>query len=110
MGVRSRFARFATIAGLYAVAAGAAGYFVFEARHGARGLESRKLLRADLSRLDGELAALRRERAVWERRVTQLQSDPIDRDLLDERVRHLINRAHPDDVVIFRDAAADVAD
>ena len=39
-------------------------------------------------------------------RVALMRSDGLDPDLLDERVRDVLNLAHPDDLVIFDERTA----
>jgi cell division protein FtsB len=106
MVARGRLTSFVLISGCYLVAAASVGFFVWQAQHGERGLETRKSLRAELHRVHDELRALRDERTVWERRVAQLQSESIDRDLLEERSRRIVNRVHRDEIVVF-DASGD---
>ena len=50
-----------------------------------------------------EVAALADERATLERRVSQLRSDNLDLDLLDQEARRLLNLGHPDEEVLFHD-------
>jgi cell division protein FtsB len=50
--------------------------------------------------LTNELAALRAERANWERRVALLQSQSIDADMLDERARALLNYTDPRELTL----------
>ena len=45
-------------------------------------------------------AALRAERANWERRVALLQSQSIDADMLDERARALLNYTDPRELTL----------
>ena len=51
--------------------------------------------------LDAELKAIKAERAEWERRVALLRADNLDRDILDERARTLLNAAHRNDVIVL---------
>jgi cell division protein FtsB len=104
MVARRRFSRFAAIAVAYIMAMASVGYFIFQAQHGERGLETRKALRAELRRVNDELKTLKSERFVWDRRVAQLQAPAVDKDLLDERSRRIVNRVHRDDVVIHDSA------
>ena len=107
MVVRSRFSGLAVLLVAYTLAGGSVWYFVTHAQHGDRGLETRKSLRQQLARANEELAAIREEKRVWERRVAMLQSEAIDRDLLEERARRIVNRVHRDDIVVFDAAGYD---
>jgi cell division protein FtsB len=48
-----------------------------------------------------ELAQVKAERAVWERRVALLRSDRIDPDMLDERARALLGYLDPRDLTLI---------
>jgi len=78
-----------------------AGYFLWSATQGDRGLnaygERREALRAaqeDVVRADSE-------RMVWERRVSALRAKNLDRDALDERARAMLNLADPNDIIVM---------
>ena len=90
-----------TALGLYTFAALFIGYFGVNAFTGAHGLRAQADLDKQLSRMEGELADLKAERAVWERRVALLRSDRLDPDMLDERARALIGYADPRDVILL---------
>jgi len=90
-----------TALGLYTFAALFIGYFGVNAFTGAHGLRAQADLDKQLSRMEGELAHLKAERAVWERRVALLRSDRLDPDMLDERARALIGYADPRDVILL---------
>jgi len=87
--------------GFYAVSGAAVGYFAYHAHHGERGLHAKAGLKIRIAQLDQEMAAVRAERAQWEHRVALLRSDNLDRDLLDERARVLLNSAHKNDLVVI---------
>ena len=57
-------------------------------------------------RLEQELAALKAERARWERRVAALRPDSVDRDLLDEEAHVQLDRVAKDELVIFTEKPA----
>jgi len=79
---------------------GVAGYFAWNAVQGDRGLVMAAQRRAELEAKQAELAQVEQERALWLRRVTALRGDQIDRDMLDERARAMLNLAEPDDVIV----------
>ena len=80
---------------LYVIAALLIAYFGINAFTGNHGLRAKQNLDQQIAQLNNELAALRAERAAWERRVSLLQSDSIDADMLDERARGLLNYVDP---------------
>jgi len=90
-----------TALGLYTFAALFIGYFGVNAFTGAHGLRAQADLDKQLASMDGELAHLKAERAVWERRVALLRADNIDPDMLDERARALLGYVDPRDVTVL---------
>ena len=80
---------------LYTLAALVIGYFGVNAFTGNHGLRARQDLDQQITELNTELKALRTERANWERRVSLLQPESIDADMLDERARALLNYVDP---------------
>ena len=52
-----------------------------------------------IAQLSGELAALKAERATWQRRVVLLRADSIDPDA-HERARVLLNYADPRELTL----------
>jgi cell division protein FtsB len=101
MVVRKRTRAFLIPLALYGVAGALVGYFVHHAHHGSRGLEAKRELKGQIVELQRELDTVRTERAEWDRRITLLRSDQIDRDLLEERARTLLGRVHRNDLVII---------
>jgi cell division protein FtsB len=85
---------------LYTIAVLLIGYFGINAYTGDRGLRAKQDLDAQITELTDELAALRAERANWERRVALLQSQSIDADMLDERARALLNYTDPRELTL----------
>ena len=102
MVVRKRLRSILAAIGLYAGAALLIGYFGVNAYTGARGLKAKENLAQQMSALNAELAALKLERQRWEHRVSLLRSDAIDPDLLDERVRAVLDYADPHDLILIR--------
>jgi cell division protein FtsB len=85
---------------LYTIAALVIGYFGVNAYTGNLGLRAQQDLEQQIARLSGELAALKTERARWERRVALLKPESIDPDMLDERARVQLNYAGPRDLTL----------
>jgi cell division protein FtsB len=79
---------------------GVAVYFSSSAVHGDRGLRMAAQRQEVLVARKLELARVEAERDTWERRVSALRSNRLDRDMLDERARAMLNLADPDDVIV----------
>jgi cell division protein FtsB len=90
-----------TVLGLYLFAAAFIGYFAVNAFTGNHGLRAQQEIEQQLALMQTELAEVRGEKAMWERRVALLRSDKIDPDMLDERARDLIGLADPRDVTLL---------
>ena len=90
-----------TALALYALAALFIGYFAVNAFTGNRGLRAAQDLDQQMLEMKGELSRLKAERRVWEHRVSLLRSDRIDPDMLDERVRAMLDYVDPNDIVML---------
>ena len=101
MVVRTRLRSILTPIVLYLALGAATGYLVWGASNGAHGLKAAEKDAAQAIVLQNQLAALREERARWERRVASLRPESVDRDLLDEEARIQLDRIGKDEVVIF---------
>ena len=101
MGSHRRRRAILTAIGLYILAALFVGYFAVNAFTGNHGLRAQADLDQQLAEMNGELARIKAERAVWERRVALLRSDRIDPDMLDERARALIGYVDPRDLTLL---------
>ena len=101
MVVRTRLRSIVLPILFYLVLGAASGYLVYGASNGERGLKTKEKYDAEAEVLKTGLAALKEERARWERRVTALGSDSIDRDLLEEEAHTKLDRVAKDEVVIF---------
>lgn len=78
------------------------GYFGLQAFVGDRGILSHRRIEAENARLRGELVDLRTQSTGLEAQIALLNSDKLDPDMLDERVRAILNFADPADMVILR--------
>jgi cell division protein FtsB len=96
---RTRLKAVLTGLALYALAAAMIGYFGVNAYTGKYGLNARQDLDQEIIALTSELVRLKQERAEGERRVSQLRSDQVDPDMLDERARYQLDYADPRDLV-----------
>ncbi|MEW5425013.1 septum formation initiator family protein [Amorphus sp. 3PC139-8] len=77
------------------------GYFVWHGLHGDYGVFARVRLEQEIARLSIERDRIVARRKALEARVSLLDSDAIDADMLDERARANLNLAHPDEIVVF---------
>lgn len=78
-----------------------AGYFLWSATQGDRGLNGAgdrqnalEAMKLDVQRADAE-------KQVWERRVAAMRAQNLDRDALDERVRDRLSLSSPTDIIIM---------
>jgi cell division protein FtsB len=81
-------------------------YFIYHIFQGERGLISWLRLQQKIREDEKVLIDLQGQREILERKVYLLRPDSLDRDMLEERVRFLLNFARSDEVVI-RDGAPD---
>ena len=79
-------------------------YFGYHLAHGDRGLVAWRELSQRIEQTEAAARQVAAERSELERRVALLRPDSLDRDMLDERAREVLNRAHPDEIVILRGA------
>jgi len=101
MAVRTRARAFLLPIAFYLVLGVASGYLVWGASTGERGLEAKAGYDAEVAQLRAELTQAQAERARWRRRVDSMRSEAVDRDLLDEEARAVLDRVGKDEVVIF---------
>jgi len=102
MVTRKRFRAVLNALALYTIAALVIGYFGVNAYSGNRGLRAQQDLDQQITQLSRELAALKAERANWDRRVSLLKPESIDPDMLDERARALLDYADPRELILRR--------
>jgi cell division protein FtsB len=74
------------------------GYHLFE---GDRGLKASWSVEQRLAKAEAERKALTAERRTIESRVGLLREGSLDRDMLDERLRQMLNLVQANDVVIL---------
>jgi len=103
MVTRMRFRRFVLPLALYIATGAAVSYFSYHAYHGQRGLVAKREYKIRIAELRQELDKVMAEKTALERRVTLLRNDRIDRDLLEERARVILNNANRNDVVVIFD-------
>ncbi|WP_099867741.1 FtsB family cell division protein [Pararhizobium haloflavum] len=77
-------------------------YFGFHAVHGAFGLNSKMHLEHRSMQLEAKLADLVEQRKQMERRVALLDSATLERDMLDQQARALLNVSRDNEITIYR--------
>lgn len=91
---------------LYAVSGSVSSYFVWHAVNGERGLKTKEEYRKVMAGLISENADLRAEREQYERRISMMRAEAVERDILEEEARVQLGRVHKSDVVVFLKSAA----
>ncbi|MBP0492340.1 septum formation initiator family protein [Roseomonas sp. SG15] len=76
------------------------GYFAHHAIHGTRGLIARDTRNAEISAARIVLAEAEAERDAMERKVAGLRAEHLDRDMLEERARALLNVVAKDEIIV----------
>jgi cell division protein FtsB len=76
-------------------------YFCYHAIHGNRGLLAYLQLTAEIRKAELTRDLIRAELQTIERRVALLSADALDRDMLDERARLMLNLGHRDELVVM---------
>lgn len=78
-----------------------AGYFIYHAVQGDRGILAWLRVNQQLEQAHQQFEATSAQRAALEQRVALLSNSSLDLDMLEERARVMLNFSHPDDVVVF---------
>lgn len=104
MQTRSRFRSVLTALALYAVAGGVIAYFAYHAYSGDHGLRAKRNYEQDTAQLEAELAKLRATRRALENKVSLLDAQRLDPDLLDEEGRRQLDFVHAKDLVLLKPA------
>ena len=106
MVVRTRARAILFPLAFYVVLGVASGYLVWGAWNGERGLKTKTEYAAQMQALTAELKSVQEERQGWERRVALMRSDAVDRDLLDEEARAVLDHVGKNDLVVFTNPTA----
>ncbi len=101
MVVRTRLRSIVVPIVFYLVLGVASGYLVWGASNGRHGLRAAEKAAAEAAQLEQELAAVKFDRARWERRVAALRPESVDRDILDEEAHVELDRVNKDEVVVM---------
>src|SRR5262249_22421841 len=102
MVTRPRLRSFFAALGLYVLAGLLIGYFGLHANSGDHGLRAREGLDRQIAALDQQLDGATAERVLRERRAKLLKSESVDRDMLDERARALLDYVDPRDLILIQ--------
>ena len=92
------------------IGVGLVAYFVSHSVQGNHGLIARETLMDRIIRAEASVSTLKAERQVLERRVQRLSAGALDLDMLDERLRVMLNYSHPNEMIIYRDGMVDSGD
>jgi cell division protein FtsB len=101
MQVRREFSRRLKSLAAQLLGACVAGYFIYHAVQGDRGILAWLRVNQQLEAAQVELTQSTTDRAALEQRVALLNNSSLDLDMLEERARIMLNFSDPDDVVIF---------
>ncbi|MBB4198099.1 hypothetical protein CCR94_20635 [Rhodoblastus sphagnicola] len=101
MVVRTRLAAILIPLAFYVFSGVVGSYFVYHAAHGQRGLEADAATRKEMAEIESRLKAVRAEEDYWRNRIALLRGPEIDRDLLDEQARTLLDHVGKSDLMIF---------
>ncbi|GLQ07233.1 FtsB family cell division protein [Sneathiella chinensis] len=88
----------APILGLLAIS-----YFSYHLVEGDRGLFAYLKLQHEIEKAEAEYQLTEIEKKRLETQVNLLRAENLDLDMLEERARHVLGLAHPDEIVIYKD-------
>jgi len=80
-------------------------YFIYHLIQGERGLLSWYHLRHKTEQVQEQLMLLQQQKQTLERQVALLNPSTLCSDMLEERVRNVLNFAHPEEIIIFEEKA-----
>ncbi len=101
MVVRTRLASILLPLVFHVMSGAVGGFFVWHAFHGERGIKADLEYRRQMADIETQLKIVRAEKANWQKRIDLLRGTEIDRDLLDEEARNLLNRVNKNDLLVF---------
>lgn len=78
-------------------------YFCYHLAFGQRGYFRLITLENRLANIEAEYQELHTKRAEIEKKVIMMRPGSIDRDLLEERVRHVLGYHHKNDYILLQD-------
>ncbi len=101
MVVRTRFRSIFIPIFLFLLSGASGSYFVWHGLNGERGLNAKVAYKARISELSAENARLVAIRQRMERRIAMMQTDQVERDILEEEARFILGRVGKSDLVIL---------
>ena len=101
MVIRTRFRSIFIPVVLFLLSGASGSYFVWHALNGERGLNAKVAYQARIAQLSGELRGLVATRERMERRLAMMQTDQVERDILEEEARLILGRVGKTDLVIL---------
>ena len=101
MVIRTRFRSIFIPVVLFLLSGASGSYFVWHALNGERGLNAKVAYQAKIADLSGELRGLVAACERMERRVAMMQTDQVERDILEEEARLILGRVGKTDLVIL---------
>ena len=101
MVIRTRFRSIFIPVVLFLLSGASGSYFVWHALNGERGLNAKVAYQAQIASLSGELKLLVTARERMERRIAMMQTDQVERDILEEEARLILGRVGKTDLVIL---------
>lgn len=78
-------------------------YFSYHLIAGQRGYFRLTTLEKRIASVSGEHDALKQQRLALEKKVIMMRPGSIDRDLLEERARHVLGYRHADELILLQD-------
>lgn len=103
MKLRRRLAHYVNLLMLPAICCAISGYFGYSFLFGERGLIAWRSTQDQLALARHDLSQLRSRREALQHRISLLDDDNIDPDLLDEVAHNLLLDSRPGEVVIPRE-------
>ena len=101
MVVRTRFRSIFIPIFLFLLSGASGSYFVWHGLNGERGLNSKVAYKEKIRELSAENSRLVAIRQRMERRIAMMQTDQVERDLLEEEARFVLGRVGKTDLVIL---------
>ena len=101
MVIRTRFRSIFIPVVLFLLSGASGYYFVWHALNGERGLNAKVAYQAKIAELSAELKVLVTARERLERRVALMQTDQVERDILEEEARLVLGRVGKTYLVIL---------
>ena len=101
MVVRTRFRSIFIPIFLFLLSGASGGYFVWHALNGERGLNAKVAYEARIKELSAEHSRLVAARQRMERRISMMQTDQVERDILEEEAKFVLGRVGKTELVIL---------